>query len=417
MSSRGGRFGLILTCEFKGYRRHSASRTPDIAVVDYPATPFKLRDKQTDTLPSMNRLLAMVPLALSACTPRSAVPSSAVDQPVAVGNVVVTPLGSNVYAAIRSEPLALAVNANSLFIVNDDHVVVVDAQFTREATQENIAALRRITSKPVRYVINTHWHDDHLAGNQTYRDTFPNVRFIAHTNTRVDLIERGRPNRAGQVRGAPPALDPFDRLLAMGLGADSTPVTELERASLSSAVRIMRRYVAENAGYTEVLPDSTFDRSLTLRGGGRTIEVRWFGRANTRGDAVTFLPAERIVSTGDLIVAPIPFAFGSYPTEWIAVLDSIKALNPRVVVPGHGPVMRDLAYVNTVQRMIRTARGETAAAAARGLTADSALAAVRLDALRNEIAGEEKQLRAMFASFFRRPIVGRAYEEAKGTLQ
>ena len=49
--------------------------------------------------------------------------------------------------------------------------------------------------------------------------------------------------------------------------------------------------------------------------------------------------------------------------------------------------------------------------------ADSAVAAVRLDALRSEIAGDEKQLRAMFASFFRRPIVGRAYEEAKGTLQ
>lgn len=366
-------------------------------------------------------LVAAVALALAsvACTPRRSVSATdqRIDQPMTVGNVVVTPLGSNIYAAIRSEPLGLAVNANSLFIVNDDHVVVVDAQFTREATQENIAALRRITSKPVRYVINTHWHDDHVAGNQTYRDTFPDARFIAHTNTRTDLIELGRRNRSGQVQGAPPALDRFDRLLGMGLGADSMLATDTERASLSSAVRIMRRYITENAGYREVLPDSTFDRRLTLASGGRTIEVRWFGRGNTRGDAVTYLPAERIVSTGDLIVAPIPFAFGSYPTEWIAVLDSIKALDPRVVIPGHGPIMRDVNYVNTVQRMIRTARDETAAAATRGLSADSALAAVRLDALRNEIAGDEKQMRAMFASFFRRPIVGRAYEEAKGALK
>ena len=341
-------------------------------------------------------------------------PPSGIDQPIAVGNVVVTPIGRDVYAAIRTEPLGLAVNANSLFIVNDDHVVVVDAQFTRAATQENIAALRRVTTKPVRYVINTHWHDDHVAGNQTYRDTFPDVRFVAHANTRVDLVERGRPNRAGQVQGAPPALDRFDRLLAMGLGADSTTVTPMERASLSSAVSVMRQYVAENAGYREVLPDSVFDQRLTMTSGGRTIDERWLGRGNTRGDAVTYLPAEGILSTGDLVVAPIPFGFGSYPTEWIAVLDSVKALNPKVIVPGHGPVMRDLSYVNTVQRMIRTARDETAAAAARGLSADSALAAVRLDALRTEIAGDEKQLRAMFASFFRRPVVGRAYEEAKG---
>ena len=357
-------------------------------------------------------------LALAACTRPAPQPATTPDQPFVLGNVAVTPLGTGIYAAIRTEPLGLAVNANSLFIVNDDHVVVVDAQFTRAATQENIAALRRVTNKPVRYVINTHWHDDHVAGNQVYRDTFPNVRFIAHANTRADLVALGRPNRAGQVQGAPPALDRFDRLLAMGLGGDSTPATAMERASISSAVRIMRQYVAENAGYREVLPDSVFERATTLNGGGRTIEIRWFGRGNTRGDAVTYLPKERIVSTGDLIVAPVPFGFGSYPTEWIAVLDSIKALNPSAIIPGHGPLMRDLSYVNQVQRMIATARMQTLAAVAQGLSADSALSVVRLDALREEIAGNEKQLRVMFASFFRRPVVGRAYEEAKnGTLR
>jgi glyoxylase-like metal-dependent hydrolase (beta-lactamase superfamily II) len=366
----------------------------------------------------MKLTLAFIALVATACAPHAAATPSPPDQPITVGNVVVTPLGSGVYAAIRSEPLALAVNANSLFIVNSDHVVVVDAQFTRAATLENLAALRRITTKPVRYVINTHWHDDHVAGDQVYRDTFPSVRFIAQTNTRTDLIERGRPNRSGQVAGAPPALDRFEHLLGMGLGGDSTPATAAERASLSSAIRIMRQYVAENPGYREVLPDSVFDRRLTLNTGGRTIDVRWFGRANTRGDAVTYLPREGIVSTGDLIVAPIPFGFGSYPTEWIAVLDSVKALEPRVIIPGHGPIMRDMTYLNTVQRMLATARDSAATAARRGLSVDSTLAVVRLASLRDEIAGSEKQMRVMFASFFKFPVMSRAYEEAKtGTLK
>ena len=357
-------------------------------------------------------------MLLGAWLPNESAQPATVQQQVTAGNVVVTPLGSNVYAAIRSEPLGLAVNANSLFIVTDDHVVVVDAQFTRQATLENLAALRRITSRPVRYVINTHWHDDHVAGNQVYRDTFPDVRFIAHRDTRTDLIERGRPNRKGQVEFAPAALDRFERLLGMGLGADSTASTDAERASLSSAVRIMRQYVVENAAYREVLPDSVFDRRLTLASGGRTIDVRWFGRANTRGDAVIHLPNEGIVATGDLLVAPIPFAFGSYPTEWIAVLDSVEALRPRIIVPGHGPVMRDLDYLDRVQHMLTVARDETRAAVANGVSADSALAVVRLDSLRTEVAGDEKQMRVMFASFFRRPIVSRAYEEAKaGTLK
>ena len=362
---------------------------------------------------SLAVLPALIALATTPCTPRVLSTDATSAQPTTVGHVVVTPLGSGVYAAIRAEPLGLAVNANSLFIVNDDHVVVVDAQFTRAATEENIAALRRLTNKPVRYVINTHWHDDHVAGDQAYRDAFPGVRFIAQTNTRTDLIERGRPNRAGQLQGGPPVVDRFERLLNMGLGGDSTPATPAERESLSSAIRIFRQYVAEAPGYSEVLPDSVFDRRVTLAGGGRTIEVHWFGRGNTRGDAVTYLPKERIVSTGDLIVAPIPFGFGSYPTEWLAVLDSIVALHPAVIVPGHGPLMRDLSYVHTVRRLISTAREETLAAVANGLSADSAIATVRLGALRDEVAGNEKQMRGMFESFFRRPIIARVYEEAK----
>jgi len=92
--------------------------------------------------------------------------SSSTVAPVTTTHVVVTPLGNDVYAAVRTEPLGLAVNSNSVFIVNDDHVVVVDAQFTRAATLETLAALRRITRKPVRFVINSHPHFDHASGLQ-----------------------------------------------------------------------------------------------------------------------------------------------------------------------------------------------------------------------------------------------------------
>ncbi len=363
----------------------------------------------------MNRTLRLAVLVVVGGCGAAQTPSAGL-APIAVGNVVVTSLGNDVYAAIRTEPLGLAVNANSLFIVNDDHVVVVDAQFTRAATQENLAALRRITHKPVRYLINTHWHDDHVAGNQVYRDSFPGVRFIAHTNTRADLILKGRDNRAGQVKFAPAVADQLERFLGMGLGSDSTPSTAMERASLTSAVKIVRQYLAENPGYREVLPDSLLDRVLVLTDGGRRIEIHWFGRANTRGDVVTYLPREGVVSTGDLVVAPMPFGFGSYPSEWIAALDSVEALRPRVVIPGHGPVMRDLAYIRQVKRMLSTARDSVRVAAALGLSADSTVKVVRLAALQRELAGDEKWMNWAFGYFFRRPVVGRAYEEIKGVL-
>ena len=99
-------------------------------------------------------------------------------------------LDSGVFATIRRDPLSLAVNSNSLIFVRDTDVVVVDAQFTRLATQETIAAVRSITKRPVSYVINTHWHDDHVAGDQVYQDSFPSVRFVMQENTATDTVHR-----------------------------------------------------------------------------------------------------------------------------------------------------------------------------------------------------------------------------------
>src|SRR5918995_7466446 len=118
-------------------------------------------------------------------------------------NLELVRLASGVFAAVRAEPLSLAVNSNSLIIVRDKDVVVIDAQFTRAATQQTIAAIRKVTKKPVGYVINTHWHDDHVAGDQVYRDSFPAVRFVMHGNTAADLATLGVTNRRNQLEGAP----------------------------------------------------------------------------------------------------------------------------------------------------------------------------------------------------------------------
>jgi glyoxylase-like metal-dependent hydrolase (beta-lactamase superfamily II) len=339
-------------------------------------------------------------------------------EPIDLGNVVLHPLGSQVYAAIRTEPEGLAVNANSLFIVNESDVVVVDAQFTRAATLENIAALRRITDKPVSHVLTTHWHDDHVAGNQVYQDSFPGVQFLATPATRADIVAMGRPNREGQVRYGPAALERYQRLLDMGLGIDSTPVSPLEHVSVSSAIALFSKYVEENPDFREVLPDTLNGPGMALVRGSRTIELHWFGRGNTRGDLVAWLPSERIMATGDLLVAPVPFGFNSYPSEWIAVLDSIAARNPAVLVPGHGPVMRDLMFLNTVRQMLTAARDETRHAVREGLDADATRAAVTLDDWRARVAGDDKWLVTLFNQFFLQPVVARLYEEAtNGPLQ
>ena len=106
-------------------------------------------------------------------------------------------VAEGVYAAIRKEPPGLMFNANVVFIINDDDVIVVDTNITPSSAKEALAALRKLTTRPVRYVINTHWHPDHISGNQVYRDAFPGVEFIAQTTTLEDLPAVGESNRKG----------------------------------------------------------------------------------------------------------------------------------------------------------------------------------------------------------------------------
>jgi glyoxylase-like metal-dependent hydrolase (beta-lactamase superfamily II) len=324
----------------------------------------------------------------------------------------VEPLAEGVYAVVRREPLGLANHANSLLIVNDSDVVVVDAQFTRAATLEVLAAIRRLTPRPVSYVINTHWHDDHVAANQVYRDSFPGVQFVAHANTREDLATLGAANRKGQVSGGPAALAAFEALLQRGLALDSTPVSASDRRAMESTISIARQYLAEAPGFRETLPTLTFDDRLTLVRGERRIEIRWFGNANTRGDAVIWLPREGIVATGDLLAAPVPFAFGSFIAEWATALEGVRALKAKTILPGHGPVMRDDRYLQTVERMLRAVTEQTRSAAAGGGTLAQARERVTLPEFRKEFAGDDKWLNYLFTRFFLDPAVGRAYAVA-----
>jgi glyoxylase-like metal-dependent hydrolase (beta-lactamase superfamily II) len=327
-------------------------------------------------------------------------------------NLEIVRLDSGVFAAIRREPLSLAVHSNSLIIVRDTDVVVVDAQFTRAATQETIAAIRRITDKPVGYVINSHWHDDHVAGNQVYQDSFPSVHFVMQENTAADLPTLGAENRKNQVEGAPPAADRFERLLAMGLGIDSTRATPLERTAVTSAIRIVRQYLKEAPGFRPVTATDTVRRRMTLGQGRDRIDLLWFGHGNTRGDLVVHLPSRGIVATGDLVVAPIPFGFSSHPASWVSVLDSLLTLKPKVIVPGHGPVMRDLRYIRSVRDWLARIDREASAAAARGDSLGAVLKIVTLDDVRQNLTGDEKWMNFLFRQFFVRPAVTAAFEEA-----
>ena len=332
------------------------------------------------------------------------------------GNFEMVKLAEGVYVARRTEPPGLTVNGNSVFIVNEADVVVVDATLTPGTAREELAALRRLTDKPVRYVVNTHWHDDHVMGNVAYREAFPGADFIAHENTREYLPTTGLKNRqmAMSPGGYPGFIDALKRRLEKNESVFGGPLDEEERAVLASDIRIGERYMAENPSAAVVLPTVTLRERLTLHRGGRRIDILYLGRGHTSGDIVVHLPNEGIIIAGDLVIHPVPYVGNpqSHPGEWGETLEKMLALKHTMIVPGHGPVLRDDSYVKLMSRLFASMKQQVAAAAARGETIEQVRKSVNLDEFRKAFVGDSRVRRDIFDSYVLGAGIAAAYAGA-----
>ena len=353
---------------------------------------------------------ALVRAALVACVP--------LVLPLAVlfaqePGLEVVPVAAGVDAAIRTGPSSNVVLGNSLVIVNDADVVVVDAGGTPAAARELIAAIRRLTPKPVTHVVSTHWHDDHVMGNQAFRDAWPSVEFVAHPATRDAMTTTAVANREQFVKGMPEILGFVRRQIAAGKGLDGQPADSAELRSLSADISLGEAYLAQVPSFRVTLPTIAVERRFTLRRGARVIDVRWFGPGNTDGDLVVHLPAEGVVATGDLVVQPTPFFFNSHIAGWLAALDSIRALRARVIVSGHGPVLRDTGYLDRLSLVLAAVRDQTAALAARGLSWEQGRDSVNLDLHRRAFAGADRVRNAAWQNYFAGPAVRAGFADVE----
>lgn len=318
-------------------------------------------------------------------------------------------LADGVYAVIYSAETE--VEGNTLVVVNDDDVVVVDANAGLTTARATIAEIRKLTAKPVRYVINTHWHDDHVFGNQAYADEYPGVQFIAHPLTRRDIAEHAFGSNAFVVDLIAADVRRLEGYLETGKYRDGRAVEGELETRIRNYLAVRREALLDRQQFRAVVPTIDVADTLTLRRGRRTIEVRFLGRGNTRGDLVVHLPEERIVATGDLVVAPVPYATNVYAREWVRTLDALMALPAAIIVPGHGPVMRDWSYVRRVKSALELHLEAVATAKRSGASLARVLEDVRLPDVRSQFVGESEPLRTGYESFFRPTLLRNAWEE------
>jgi len=134
--------------------------------------------------------------------------------------------------------------------------------------------------------------------------------------------------------------------------ADGTPLTSAQLSEVRNDLSGEEQVVTEFPNFVPRLPDMTFEREINLNLGNHAVEIKFQGRANTPGDAVVFLPRERILITGDIVVHPVPYLCSGYPSEWAETLERPAALDPQTIIPGHGEVLHDLNYPRRVQKLL-----------------------------------------------------------------
>jgi glyoxylase-like metal-dependent hydrolase (beta-lactamase superfamily II) len=323
-------------------------------------------------------------------------------------------LAEGVYGFVWKSPTQDPIESNALFIINDRDVVVVDAGIMPSSARRMAAALRKLTPKPVRYVVNTHWHDDHHQGNEVYRELWPQVEFIAHRDTRTDILDRTYAPRPQVVADMKKQNAQLARWAATGTDDEGKPIDERRRARMREIAESYAPAIAEIEQSRETPPDLTLVDRLVLHRGKRTIDIRWLGRGNTRGDVVVLLPEERVVATGDLLVHPIPFGIGSYYKEWIGTLGRLDSLPADVLFLGHGRPQRSRDYLHRIQGLLTALVQRVDSAVAAGASKEETQKAVTLADWKQTLAGDDRALAGGFDAVFVTPAVGRAWQQAKG---
>jgi cyclase len=276
----------------------------------------------------------------------------------------IKPVADGVYAAI-ARPV-YKINCNAAIILLDDGVLVVDTHSKPSAARALIEQIKKLTDKPVKYVVNTHFHWDHYQGNQAYPSSWPaGVEIISSEATRANIEQRGIPRIRHQIATLPQDIEK--------LRADMEKATDpKQKEELRSNLAQTEDYLAELKSMQVVLPTLTFDHSLVLHRKSRTVDILWLGKAHTDGDVFVYLPKEKVLVTGDALHGWLPFMADSYPYEWIQTLDAVEKLDFTFVIGGHGDVMQGKQMFELWKQYFGDLMSQTAEAHAQGATEEAA---------------------------------------------
>jgi glyoxylase-like metal-dependent hydrolase (beta-lactamase superfamily II) len=283
------------------------------------------------------------------------------------------------------------VNCNAAIFVNSTYTVVVDAHSKPSAAAALIAQIRRdITPKPVRYLIDTHFHWDHSQGNPAYLAGGNKVDIVASTTTARLMRELQMPRLKASFDPNPPGV-PGTQWVARRLEGIRDDLgkasTDAQRADLRLQIQRMEAYIEEMRNFTPAYPTVTFDKSYVIRDKEHDLHVEFHGRAHTAGDVMVYCPQKRVVATGDAIIGGFPNFADSYPKDWAKTVASVEKLRIDAVLPGHGALQRGRAAMTGLRNYVDEIVGRVLAAKRAGRSVEQMQQSITVGSLKSLAGG------------------------------
>jgi len=323
-------------------------------------------------------------------------------------------LAPGVWAGVRKDNPRNPVMGTATFVVSDAGVVVFDGGGLPLFAERVIEKIRSVTNKPVTHVAISHWHGDHNFGIHAFLEAFPNVQVISHSFTHEVFNSKRIRYIDNYPNNTMPYKKTMEERLQTGKRIDGSPLTDAHRKYYRTFIADADIVHADSQRAKVTQPTITFDDKLTVVSGMRTIEFLYLGDGNTAGDISMWLPEEKIIATGDIVVHPIPYLFNVSPEKWSATLHNINALEYKILVPGHGEIQRDTYYVNLLIEFSNNIADQRDALLAEGLSEEDAKAKLDFSAFEKRFTGGDAYLAAFFDSWSKQPFSASVFKALKG---
>lgn len=205
----------------------------------------------------------------------------------------------------------------------------------------------------------------------------------------------------------------FNDELSSGIGGDGKPLSEYDKIRHKQTIADLEEFIKYPTP-KYIKPEMIFDSSITIYPGGLEIQISRWGNGHTIGDAMVWLPAEKILITGDNVVAPVPYSLGNYVKGQTEILEKIMQLDLSVIIPGHGRVLYDKKYVALLIPLFNSAEEKVKNCYLNGMTVDECIKSVNFDEFIPQFVTDDESAYA-FKNYFAVPVIRAIYRSELNT--